>query len=35
MWKEKPVSSSSYVNRLRERDTRSPEAFLADLKEDG
>ena len=31
MWKEKPVSSLSYVNRLRERDSRSPEAFLADL----
>lgn len=35
MWKEKPVSSLSYVNRLRERDSRSPEAFLADLTQDG
>lgn len=35
MWKEKPVASLSYVNKRRDRDTRSPEAFLADLTEDG
>ena len=34
MWKKKSVSSLTYVNKLRDRDTRSPEAFLAELTED-
>ena len=34
MWQKKPVSSLTYVNKLRDRDTRNPEAFLAELTED-
>ena len=34
MWKRKPVASLSYVNKLRDRDHRTPEAFLQDVAED-
>lgn len=35
MWKRKPVASLAYVNRLRERNRRTPEAFLKDMAGDG
>ena len=31
MWKQKPVESLSFVNKLRDRDYRTPEAFLKDM----
>ncbi len=34
MWRQKPVASLTYVNKLRERDRRTPEAFLKDMAED-
>lgn len=34
MWKHKPVASLSYVNKARNRDRRTPEAFLRDMAED-
>ena len=34
MWKQKSVTSLMYVNKLRERDHRTPEAFLEDMAED-
>lgn len=34
MWKAKPVESLTYVNKLRDRDRRTPEAFLKDMAED-
>ena len=34
MWQKKPVNSLRHVNNLRERETRSPEAFLAELAEE-
>lgn len=33
MWKRKPIASLTYVNKLRERDKRTPEAFLKDMAE--
>jgi len=33
MWKPKPVPGLMYVNKLRERDHRTPEAFLKDMAE--
>ncbi|MFN3476670.1 MAG: helix-turn-helix domain-containing protein [Candidatus Methylomirabilales bacterium] len=34
MWKQKPVASLTYVNKRRDRDRRTPEAFLKDMAED-
>lgn len=34
MWKQKPVASLTYVNKLRDRDRRSPETFLKDMAKD-
>lgn len=34
MWRQKPVESLTYVNKLRERDRRTPETFLKDMVED-
>ena len=34
MWRQKPVASLTYVNRLRDRDRRTPAAFLRDMAED-
>lgn len=34
MWRQKPVASLTYVNTLRNRDRRTPEAFLKDMAED-
>lgn len=34
MWKYKPVASLTYVNKVRNRDRRTPEAFLQDMAED-
>lgn len=33
MWKQKPVESLTFVNTLRDRDRRTPEAFLKDMVE--
>lgn len=33
MWKQKPVESLAFVNTLRDRDRRTPEAFLKDMVE--
>jgi excisionase family DNA binding protein len=33
MWKRKPIASLTYVNKLRGRDKRNPEAFLKDMTE--
>lgn len=33
MWKQKPVESLTYVNKLRDRDRRTPEVFLKDMAE--
>jgi len=34
MWKRRPVPSLTYVNKLRDRDRRTPEAFLKDMAKD-
>lgn len=34
MWKQKPVASLTYVNKRRDRDRHTPEAFLKDLAGD-
>lgn len=34
MWKRKPVAGLMYVNKLRDRDRRSPETFLQNMAED-
>ena len=34
MWKRRPLPALSFVNRLREKDRRTPEAFLKDMVED-
>ena len=34
MWRRKPIASLTYVNKLRDRDHRIPEAFLQDMVED-
>ena len=34
MWKSRPISSLTYVNRLRTQDRRTPENFLEDMAED-
>ena len=34
MWRRKPVAGLTYVNKLRDRDRRSPEEFLKDMAED-
>ncbi len=34
MWKPKPLAGVTYLRKLRERDRRSPEAFLKDMAED-
>ncbi len=34
MWKPKPVESLSYVNKMRDQDRRTPEAFLKDMVKD-
>ena len=34
MWRRKPVASLAYVNKLRDKDHRTPEAFLQDMAED-
>lgn len=34
MWKRRPVASLAYVNRLRDRDRRSPEVFLKETAGD-
>jgi excisionase family DNA binding protein len=34
MWKQKPVASLTYVNKLRDRDRRIPKAFLKDMAKD-
>jgi excisionase family DNA binding protein len=34
MWKRRPVASLTYVNKVRNRDRRTPEAFLRDMAED-
>ena len=34
MWKQKTVISLDYVNKLRDRDRRSPKVFLKDVAED-
>jgi len=31
MWKEKPVDSLEYVNKLRDKDKRTSEKFLKDM----
>lgn len=31
MWRRRPVGSLEYVNKLRSRDRRTPEAFLKDM----
>ncbi len=33
MWRQKPVASLTYVNKLRDRDRRTPEAFLREMAE--
>lgn len=33
-WRQKPVESLTYVNKLRERDRRTPDTFLKDMAED-
>jgi len=33
MWRRKPVASLTYVNKSRDRDRRTPEAFLRDMAE--
>ncbi len=32
IWKEKPVDSLEYVNKLRDKDKRTPERFLKDVR---
>jgi excisionase family DNA binding protein len=32
MWKEAPVDSLEYVNKLRDKDKRTPEKFLEDVR---
>jgi excisionase family DNA binding protein len=34
LWKQKPVASLAYMNKQRDRDRRTPEAFLRDMAED-
>jgi len=34
MWRRNPVASLTYVNKLRDRDHRTPEAFLQNMAED-
>jgi excisionase family DNA binding protein len=34
MWSKKPISAVAYVNKLRDREQRSPEKFLKDIAED-
>src|SRR5215475_15005935 len=34
MWRRQPVSSLAYVNKLRSKDRRTPEAFLQEMAED-
>ena len=34
MWKQKPVASLTYVNKLRDGDRRTHEEFLKDMTED-
>lgn len=35
MWKRKPVASITYVNKLRNQDRRTSEAFLKEMAKDG
>jgi excisionase family DNA binding protein len=34
MWRRRPIESLIYVNKLRDRDRRTPELFLKDMAED-
>lgn len=34
MWKQRPIPSLPYVNKQRDRDRRTPEAFLKDMAKD-
>ena len=34
MWRKKPLPSLAYVNKLRDRDRRTPEQLLQDMVED-
>lgn len=34
MWRQKPVASLTYVDKVRDRDRRTPKAFLKDMAED-
>lgn len=31
MWQEEPIDSLEYINRLRKKDSRTPEEFLEDM----
>jgi len=33
MWRRKPVAGLTYVNKLRDRDRRTPQAFLREMTE--